>query len=214
MLVEWRAELAELSFFRPGEAYQYGTALHEKIESNIERTPIFAHDAGVLAQVIYNARHSDHVEIGTFYGGSAILAAVVKEHFKLHGKVYCVDPLECRPKQIQDRYTEGTATTAVVMKNAEKFGVEDRIVLVPFMSHPWPIENKVFATGYIDGDHWNGMPEKDWGSLRKCVTHAIVFDDYIQGKPEVVQAVSAAVEDPEWLLVHASGSHVVFRRRE
>ena len=84
---EWRAELAELTFFRLGEAYQYGVEIHEEIESSIERTPLFAHDAGVLAQVIYNARHSDHVEIGTFYGGSAILAAVVKEHVNLHGKV-------------------------------------------------------------------------------------------------------------------------------
>lgn len=211
---EWRDKLDELSLFRLGPAYYYGVEAQREIEEHIERIIIAPHDAGILAQAICSARHSDHVEIGTFYGGTAILAALVKEHFRMHGKIYCVDPLECRPKQITDSITNDVATAEAVMANARKFGVEDRIVLVPHFSYPWPLDGKVFGTGYIDGDHWNGMPLKDWNSLRKCVSYAVVFDDYMQAKPEVIQTVHVAMQDPQWLLIHMSGSHVVFRRRQ
>ena len=213
-MTEWRAELSELSLLRLRKAYQYGVEIHKELEKNIERTPIFPHDAGVLSQIIYDARHSDHVEIGTFYGGSAILAALVKKEFKMHGKIYCVDPLECRPGHLPDKITEGTASTVAVMTNAKKFGVEDRLVLVPQSSYPWPLGDKSFGTGYIDGDHWNGMPLNDWNSLRKCVSYAIIFDDYVMGKSEVIQTVTTALQDPAWLLIHASGTSAVLRRRQ
>jgi hypothetical protein len=203
-----------VDFFKLDDAYDYGAEITEKIRDVVERSIIPTHDAGLLAQVIYNALHSDHVEIGTFYGGTAILAALVKKQFKMHGKIYCVDPLECRPGIIADRVTGGSATTTAVMNNARKLGVEDRIVLVPQLSFPWPLEDKLFGTGYIDGDHWNGMPLNDWNSLRKCVSYAVVFDDYKRGKPEVHQAVMVAANDPEWLLAHISGFSAILRRRE
>jgi len=211
---EWRDRLDWANFFRLEDAYDYGVEITEKIRSVVERAIIPTHDAGVLAQVVYNSLHSDHVEIGTFYGGSAILAALVKKRFEMHGKIYCVDPLEYRPGLVDDRVTLSTATTTAVMENARKFGVEDRIVLVPQFSYPWPLEDKLFGTGYIDGDHWNGMPLKDWNSLRERVSYAVVFDDYKRGKPEVHRAVMVAANDPEWMLIHASGFSAVLRRRE
>jgi len=211
---EWRDELDELSFFRLGPAYHYGVEIQREIEERIERIVIFPHDAGILAQVVHNARHSNHVEIGTFYGGTAILAALTKEHFKMHGKIFCVDPLECRPKRVVDQVTNDVASTSTIMANARKFGVEDRIVLVPRFSYPWPLEGETFGTGYIDGDHWNGMPLRDWDALRKCVSYAVVFDDYVKDKSEVIRAIHVAMQDPQWILIHMSGSHVVFRRRQ
>ena len=211
---KWRTKLEYLSFLQLGEAHDYGVEVQAEIEKKIHRSPIFPSDAGVLAQVVFNARHSDHVEIGTFYGGSAILAALVKKKFNNHGHVYCVDPLECRPTKINDVVTNGMATTKDVMENAAKFGVEDRITIIPKMSYPWPLEDKVFATGYIDGDHWNGMPMKDWESLRGCVSYAVVFDDYLRGKPEVTRAALAAANDPEWIMIYVGGTSAVVRRRE
>jgi hypothetical protein len=72
----------------------------------------------------------------------------------------------------------------------------------------------MFGTGYIDGDHWNGVPLKDWNSLRKCVSYAVVFDDYKRGKPEVCNTVLVAANDPEWALIHISGFSAILRRRE
>ena len=212
--MQWRAELNNLTFFPLGPPYEYGVEAQKEIEKDIERICIFPHDAGILAQVIYNARHSDHVEIGTFYGGTAILAALVKKQFKMHGQIYCVDPFEHRPDAMQDYITDDMATTEKVMTNAEKFGVADRIVLVPHYSYPWPIENKRFGTGYIDGDHWSGDPTKDWKSLKERVSYAIMFDDYVQNKPDVIMAVNLAMQDPRWMMIHASGSHIIMRRRQ
>ena len=211
---KWKTTLEYRNFLQLGEAYDYGVEIQAEIESKIQRAPIFPSDAGVLAQTIHEARHSDHVEIGTFYGGTAILAAIVKKKFRNHGHVYCVDPLEFRPVAIMDALTNGRATTKNVMENAAKFGVEDRITVVPKMSYPWPLGDKKFGTGYIDGDHWNDMPTKDWLSLKDCVSHAIVFDDYMRGKPEVARAVLAAANDPEWILIYVGGTTAVVRRRE
>ena len=100
------------------------------------------------------------------------------------------------------------------MENARKFGVEDRITIIPKTSYPWPLEGKIFGTGYIDGDHWNGMPMKDWLSLKGCVSYAVVFDDYMKGKPEVTKAALAAASDPEWIVIYVGGTTAVVRRRE
>ena len=211
---KWRTKLSYLNFLQLGEAYDYGVEAQAEIDKAIPRSPIFPADAGILAQVIFDARHSDHVEIGTFYGGSAILAALVKKKFYNHGHIYCVDPLEFRPTRINDVVTNSMATTKDVMENAAKFGVEDMITIIPEMSFPWPLEGKTFGTGYIDGDHWNDMPMKDWTSLKSCVSYAVVFDDYVRGKPEVTSAALAAANDPEWLMIYVGGTSAVVRRRE
>jgi len=186
------------------------------LDKEIEgRSTLFPRDGGILAEAVAVARHGDHVEIGTFYGGSAILVALVKKRMHHHGKVYCIDPLECRPGLENDDETNSWATTKKVMANARSFGVEDRIVLVPKYSDPWPLPvDKTFASAYIDGDHWNGMPQKDWDNLSKCVTYTIVVDDYMKERPEIVDMVLEATQDPRWLLVHISGFTAVFRRRQ
>ena len=205
----------DIRLFPTGEVYEVATRFAKTIIGGIEGRAIFdPHDAGILAQAVLNAKHGDHVEIGTFYGASAILVALVKKAFGMHGKVYCVDPLEVRSDVAPDASTGIMATQAIVMSNAEKFSVADRIVLVPNYSKPWPIdENKTFASGYIDGDHWNGFPLWDWQQLSKRVTYSIVFDDYAWGKTEVIDAVHVAMQDPNWICVHISGVQAVFRRR-
>lgn len=198
-----------------GDAYYYGCDASLDIRLRIEgRAIFFPHEAGVLAQMVFDARHSDHVEIGTLFGASAILVAMVKNEFSMHGNVYCVDPLEMRKFTLGDLGTGSRATSKVVMKNAEQFGVADRIKLTLAPSYPWPLEDKTFGTGYIDGDHWNGMPHKDWISLKDRVKYGIVIDDYCHGKPEVHDVVMEAVNDPDWMIVHVAGTMAFLRKRE
>lgn len=206
----------DLNLFPFREAYEFGKAKSTEItEKMIGRSIASPHDAGILVQAVLNSKHGDHVEIGTFFGHSAILIAMAKKEFGMHGKIYCIDPWNYRPSVIEDWGAKRLATDKIVMENATTFGVVDRIVTIPKESYPWPreLDGKTFATGYIDGDHWNGMPMKDWNTLKELVTYSIIFDDFCWGKTEVIDAVLTAMIDPLWLPIQISGLTAVLRRR-
>ena len=50
-------------------------------------------DVGSLAQMVKNAGNGNHLEIGTAWGGSAIMAALVKRRFGLDGQIVAFDPI-------------------------------------------------------------------------------------------------------------------------
>lgn len=204
-----------VTFFPLGAAYRYGAETSKFISSEIIGRAIFdgSRNAGLLAQAVANGLHGDHVEIGTLFGGTAILAAMTKKEFGLHGKVYCIDPLEFRPEAIKDRGSGIVASSTLLRENACRFGVEDRIIHVPKSSYPWPLPNKLFATSFLDGDHWGGMPAKDWASLSKHTAYFIAMHDYMPRKPEVVDLIYKAVHSREWTVVAIDGVTAVLRRR-
>lgn len=210
------AGMDDLNLFPFREPYEYGKKMSQEIsKSMIGRSIATPHDSGILTQAVLNSKHGDHVEIGTFFGHSAILVALAKEEFGMHGKVYCIDPWQYRPTVMEDWGAKEIATDRAVMQNAKKFGVEHRIVCIPRESYPFPVEleGKTFSTGYIDGDHWNGMPKKDWESLKERVTYSIIIDDYCWGKTEVIATAIEAMSDPLWIPVQLSGLTLVLRRR-
>lgn len=210
------AGISDLNLFPFREPYYYGVEKSVEVTKKmIGRSIATPHDAGILVQAVLNSKHGDHIEIGTFFGHTSILVAMAKKEFGMHGNVYCVDPWQYRPEVVKDWGEKKLATMEVVMKNAKKFGVDDIIKPIPHKSYPFPMElkGKTFATGYIDGDHWNGMPERDWNTLKEIVTYSIIIDDYCWGKTEVIDMTIKAMQDPLWIPVQLSGLTVVLRRR-
>lgn len=207
----------DLSLFPLRKTYGTGMGIARRIADKLPvgRTIIGNEDAGVLSQMIINAKHSDHIEIGTFFGGTAILAALIKKEFGMQGLIHCVDPLDARPDVKPDQAVDVVASKETLFKNAEYFDVADRIILHQFPSRPWPLGSEYrFGTGYIDGDHWNGMPAHDWMALKDMVSYAIAFDDYAIAKPDVISAVQKASNDSNWILARTSGTIAVLRRRD
>lgn len=201
--------------FEIGDAYEYGMEIAPTIRSQIIGRAIFDdHNAGLLAQAVYYGKHGDHVEIGSLYGASAILAAMVKIKFGMYGDIYCIDPLDDRHRVPTDVETGMMATRRLFWDNMEKFEVSERVNLVTKSSYPWPYSNHRFATAYIDGDHWGGIPQKDWESVDKYVAYMVVFDDYTYEKPDVQDACLLAAQSPKWIPVHISGNTFIVRRRE
>lgn len=199
-----------MQYFPIKEAFEYGKSLSLDIKGRNIMAPA---DAGALAQMIVMAKHADHAEIGSLFGGSAIVAALAKVEFGLCGDIYCIDPLNIRDNPMPDAISGVLATKEVIMENAEKYGVENRIHVVAKPSDPFPLE-KTFGTAYVDGDHWNDMPWTDWSNLRRRVSYMVMFDDYCYGKPEVVRACIMAASDPEWLPVYVANYSFIVRRRE
>lgn len=183
-----------------------------------------AADAGrslpALGKIVQMAGPGDHIEIGTLFGASAIMAALVKEEFGHAGKVYCVDPF--LPRQAGMKYQESDeriknnkeATLEIVLENFEKFKVSDRMVVVPQPSYPWPedLKDHEFVSGFIDGDHSNGMPWLDFLSLRGRVKNFLAFDNFEEAYGEVVIAGVRAMTVGEWFLHYKEGVFLSLRR--
>jgi hypothetical protein len=181
-----------------------------------------AADAGrslpALGKVVSLAGPGDHIEIGTLFGASAIMAALVKQEMGHTGQIFCVDPFLPRdvkydkndPKVLANK----EATLDDVLENFEKFKVSDRMVVVPQTSQPWPVdlENHEFVSGYIDGNHQAGMPWLDFLSLRDRVRAFIAFDNFEEAYPDIVVAGLRALSSGGWFLHYKEGTFLNMRR--
>lgn len=197
-----------VQYFDFNEAYEFGIEIANSIEWLFERKLLTgrscgkAHDYGLIAQMIYNAGHGNHLEIGTLWGASAIVAGLTKRKFNIRGKVYCVDPLDgYYGKNQQDKNAGGIIPTVERLKeNLVVVNVE--VVIVAKRSFPFPDElnNKKFVSAFIDGDHWGRGPINDWNNASARTTKYIALDNYDKKHPAVVETARKA----DWTLVHLS----------
>ncbi len=161
----------------------------------------------------------DHLEIGTLFGGSAIVVALLKQWMGLDGIVVCVDPLEGYYKGTQwacavDPVTNLPIDLNTVLWNADHFGVQDRIKVVRARSHPWPeeLKSRDFASAYIDGDHWGDGPIRDWHNVHPLTCGYVVFDNCDKKHPAVQSACDCAAHTPNWEEVYRGGISCIVRR--
>lgn len=173
-------------------------------------------DAGMYFTALYAvlAGHGDHLEIGTLFGGSAIVVALCKQLNGLSGNVICVDPLDGYYGQRRDPNTGLLVNRTTVLQNAHKFGVLDRIEIVQTMSQPWPeeLKGREFASAYIDGDHTGNRPVLDWLRASMQTSRYVVFDNCKDEWPMVVDACREAEHTPGWRRAFGIGGTVVMRR--
>ena len=169
-----------------------------------------------VAALAVLAGDGDTLEIGSYFGASAIITALAKKQAGVKGTVYCIDPLDGREQMIHNQeQTTGDCydvlsgeywTAETFRANCERNGAN--IILVQKPSNPFPSELSyfMFTLSYIDGDHWHNTPLADWNNVNYRTEKYIVFDDADDSHPYVMRAVGVATLDPEWkLLFHADG---------
>jgi len=182
-----------------------------------------AADAGIslpfLGSMVYAAGDGDHVDIGSLYGASAIMAARIKKQHNMKGIVYAIDPYDPVTRELQAAAQPGmvgnlSATPEEFWKNVEEFDVRDIVRLVQKVSHPWPEELKdnVFASAYIDGNHWGDGAWNDFLNLRGRVTKYIGCDNYEEEYPDVVGAMWKAINTEDWFLFYKNITFIALRR--
>lgn len=199
--------------FELGTAYDYGKAMGLEISKRIEgRSCGKPHDWGLLSQMIVWARGGPHLEIGTLFGGSAILAACTKRAFGLSGTVTCVDPLDGYYGNPVDVQSDTHVTVEAVEENADMFNVLDLIELVTKPSFPWPLGERHFVSAFIDGSHDYDDVLEDFRVCAQVVKKVIQFDNYDVAQPGVAKVVKMAMGHPDWTLLHASGITVMLAR--
>jgi len=146
-----------------------------------------------------------YVEIGTRWGGSAIVAGLAG------CDVYCIDPWAYSEKDLQHR-----TSPQHVLENWLHAGLDaDKLHLFQQAHPPWPeaLLDRSFATGMIDGAHVETNVRSDWGSMRIHVTGHVLFHDMAKA---CVRAVFREAEsDPDWepiTIVRMSQFGIVRRR--
>ena len=169
-----------------------------------------------IGSTVALAGDGDHLDIGSLFGASALVAAMVKKELKLGGDVICLDPYIPRdpsiagggmPPELLDGNPEA------LMRNAEKFEVELKLIQKP--SQPWPQELKdaQFSSALIDGDHINDAPWLDFQEVSQRCDGYICIDNFEEGYPDVTKAINKIHESPDWFLHYKNYVCGVFRRK-
>jgi len=170
-----------------------------------------------LASMAAAAGDGDHVDIGSLYGASALVVALIKRKLGLKGDVYCIDPYDQKKRDASVKPSAGldtpvSATPEELLANAEHFDVE--LKLIRKNSHPWPEELKdnVFVSAYIDGDHLGEAPMNDFLNLRGRVTGYIGTDNFEEEYADVVRMILFAAAQEDWFLYYKSMIFAALRR--
>jgi hypothetical protein len=187
------------------EAYEYGLDLWKAIEKNIEGgVGCGPEDSALLSQIAFYTGFADHLEIGTLFGSTAIQVAKTKKEFDLEGDVYCIDNFS---------FMKEWTSPELVMENASKFDVADRIHVVEANSWPLPapVNGMTFGSVYIDAGHDFGHCQRDWLSV-KDISSVVAFHDYDQAHMGVVSTVRQAMQEPRWWLVYLHHHTAIMER--
>ncbi|MBW8012503.1 MAG: class I SAM-dependent methyltransferase [Chloroflexi bacterium] len=199
------------AFFPLEVAYPLGVDLGSEISASIiGRIAGHAADHGVLAQVIRNAGNGDHLEIGSLFGGSAILAALVKRHYNLAGKLVCIDPMTGyygKPDPESGIMLDET----IFWENMEAFGVQDRVELIVGKSEETEVTGK-FVSAFLDGDHSEAGVLRDWDLAKGLVSKYILLDNYDAHFEGVQDAFRVISQEKGWRCVLVYGISAVFER--
>jgi hypothetical protein len=196
--------------FPLGPGYEFGLEAAREIARDMIGGPgCSEYDSALLAEMVYRAGHADHLELGTFYGTTAILVAMVKKQFDFDGEVFCIDNFSYRPSFAP------RASPDLVLENASKFGVEKRITILEGNTYPLPpdIVEKYWGSSYIDAAHDFASCQRDWLSV-KDISNAVAFHDYDIRHMGVVSALRNAMQEPGWWLVHLSHHTGIMERIE
>lgn len=169
-------------------------------------------EAALLEQIA--AIPGDHIDLGTLWGGTAILAALAKQQAGVKGKVYTVDFMQGGYWADGDPSAGGQRPSeAAIRGNLEKFGLVDQVTLIKAASDPWPVPASVHPTSVlIDCDHTYEGCFRDWKAVRALRPQFVAFHDFNPvthpGVTMVVDVIMAG--DDLYTLSRQAGTMVVF----
>ena len=174
--------------------------LHDWIVENMTKSSqhtMPSVDNNIIYSVCLQA-DGDHLEIGVLDGGSAITAGLAKLDKKNDEHVYGLDVT------IRNR----------ALENIERCLVKDYVTLYEQRHPPLPpeLEEKTFASTFIDGDHSYDACKADWMNIKDRVTDYIIFHDVQHSKYGSRRVFLEACEDPEWVGLLMAGKVGIVER--
>ncbi len=164
----------------------------------------------------------DHLEIGSFYGASAIVAVLAKRKAGQPGNVYCVDPFgydrqeDVAIKNMKMTQSQGDDIVNQFHANLKMFGVKDRVTLIQKPSYPWPDELRGmrFDSVLIDGWHYDETPLQDARNAVLVADKYIILDDVTKRYQSIRDAYDFILSTGEWSEIYRSKNAVTFQKVE
>lgn len=180
------------------------------------------HCSAVLGATVNMNKTSNHLEIGTLFGATAIYAALIMQNNNSDGMVYTIDPCLLELHEPCSRRAGNLNPSLVkhqaeiIQENIKLFGLEDRIFFINKSSHPLPkeVRRQRFETCFIDGDHQNGTPIIDVKNCIELGIPTIVLDDTHYRYPQVIEAMQYIIEQPGWTQGYSFNSTSMFYKTE
>ncbi len=195
------------TFLKFGKAFDFVMNTYDYVSKNIKgRLAGKPYDYGIVGQCLYNSK-GNYLEIGTLFGGGAILMALLIKKFNLNSKVVVIDPLYgYYGKGNRDPVVPLVPSKEIFYENIKKFNVDDIVELITKESYPFPGEAKKYRYGvsFIDGNHWGDYPTKDLLSVLPFTDKYIILDNYDKSHPAVIEAVKVGFSDFDLIPVHIS----------
>ena len=195
------------------DGYEFGMKLFTTLNDYMPEGKLIStkEDMGLLAQIIFYTK-GDHLEIGSAYGGSALVALMAMDKCKRNDSVVCIDPF-ADPATRESTEWILKPVEEEFWTNIEHYGYADRVEQIKKVSHPFPVkEGRRFATAFIDGDHSYDYVLNDWMNTKDIVDRYIVFHDYIKkGVKDVVEEY--VVPDKYWWVTAIHGWSAVTKRK-
>lgn len=193
--------------------------LYDDISARITgRLAIRREEADVL-EFLLKGQAGLHVEIGTLWGGTAILAALAKGK----GKVITIDYMQGGYWDTGDPdvVNHPRPSMQAIMDNLIRFKVDRMVDVIKAPSHPWPLDGKQKPVSIlIDGGHDYESCSRDWLNAKEIARQYVIFHDYNNAAvlgydphPGVYRAVNYGPKQcPEWQLHGVYGTLAVFER--
>lgn len=174
------------------------------------RSAMWGIEADLLSEICRTP--GDHVEVGTLWGASAIIAARAKPP---PGRIYSIDVMQ------GGYWSEGDPgcklrkpTARDVLENFMHAGVAERITLICARSFPLPLSPAILpSTALIDAGHNAGDVRRDWHSLSAITAKFIALHDYGKQHPAVMAVVETEIlTNPNWRKYGQENSLLVMER--
>ncbi len=155
---------------------------YDLVAGEIEGRIAMPKESAILLQETIREYGSPYIEIGTLYGGTAILAALMGV------RVYAIDPMDgYNTTGNRDPINNLTPVRAILERNLDYFGVQ--ISMFEHRHPPFPkaLKDFSFGVGLIDGRHDLESALADYDALKgRC--DCLVFDNTeVRGVAEVVE---------------------------
>lgn len=171
-----------------------------------------AEEADALYRI--TAIPGDHVDLGTLWGGTAVLAALAKQRAEAPGHIYTIDFMRGGYWATGDPSRGGLVPSeATIHQNLSLFGISGRVTVIKAPSHPWPLPEDVLPTSVlIDCDHSYEGCLRDWNKVRSLTPLFVAFHDYnAKTHPGVAKVVDEiASRDDQYRLIEQAGTLIIF----
>jgi len=116
----------------------------------------------------------DYAEIGSAWGGSAVMAGMAMEAVGRPGIIVCVDPFgkETELEGINQRLQQ-------FWKMMIHYGIQQRVFAFKQHNPPFPLAAyyHTYSVSLIDGNHYGDSPTDDFNVFAKRTTDYILFDN-------------------------------------